>query len=198
FTFGFNESMGDSYWVRILQDFNVCIYPKAPEDAPRTGVNRTPHCELDWVYHMLEVTTELIPRFFPAYSVGGSFLSVVVDDVKGATRILEKGVSRFPDNWYIHYQAATHYMVEDGDKLRAAYLYDQAVKMGAPSWIVPLAAKLYDESGRTELAVFNLKQFIRMYPYDKFVEQAHKRLAELEKSLTPEQIKKLDELVEKA
>lgn len=196
FTFGFDEVMGDSHWVRVLQDSDVCVHPKAPKDAPRTGVDRIPHCELDWVYHMINVITELAPKFRFAYFFGGTILSVVVDDVKGATLIYEKAVARFPHDWQLSYHAATHIMVEVGDMYRAAYLYQKAVQNGGPKWVAALSAKLYDQAGRTELAVFNLKRLIKLYPYDKFVDQAKKRLAVLEKSLSYEQISKINRMIE--
>lgn len=190
FTFGFNELFSDSYWLRVIQDFDVCVYPKAPPDAPRTGLNRTPHCELDWAYHMLDVVTELTPRNYIPYAAGGTMLSVVLDDIKGATLIYEKGLARFPTDWQINFQAATHLMTEVGDFTQAAYYYNRAVEHGAPGWVAALSAKLYDRVGRTELALANLKAQLKRAPDEKFVEPIQKKIYELEMKLRAEREKK--------
>src|SRR5690606_25786631 len=123
FSFGLDEVLAHTHWVRVLPDADVCTDPKAEATAPRQGLNRTPHRELDWVYHMIHVTTELAPRFYFAYVFGGIVLSVTIDDVLGAKLIYEKGIARFPKDWHLAFSAATHLMTETSDVQSAAYLF---------------------------------------------------------------------------
>lgn len=196
FTFGQKETIADSYWLRTIQDFDVCVNPTAPPGAPRTGLNRQHHCTLDWAYHMLEVVTTLAPRNYVPYNAGGTMLSVVLDDIEGASRIYEKGLAAFPNDWELHFQAATHIMNEVGDLHKAAYYYNIAVQNGGPGWLAALSAKLFDKIGRTELAIVNLRAQLKRAPDEKFAEAVRRKLVELEDKLaaeTAEQRLKRDE-----
>jgi hypothetical protein len=44
------------------------------------------------LYQVLDETTDLDPAFFQAYTLGGSLLAIVRDDVHGARLLLEKGI----------------------------------------------------------------------------------------------------------
>jgi tetratricopeptide (TPR) repeat protein len=193
FTFGFNEVIADLYWLRAIQDFDVCVYPKAPKNAPRTGLNRTHHCEMDWGYRMLEVITTLAPRNYVTYNSGGVMLSVVLDDIKGATEIYNKGLQMFPNDWQLNFQGATHYLTEVGDLQKAAYHYNRAVQNGAPVWAAALSARLFDEIGRTELAIANLKAQLKRNSDDKFIDAVRRKLYELEDKLAHETVKQREQ-----
>jgi tetratricopeptide (TPR) repeat protein len=186
FTFGFNEIFSDTYWLRLIQDFDVCVNPTAPKDAPRTGLNRVHHCTMDWSYHMLDVVTTLTPRNYAPYLAGSSMLSVVLDDIDGATAIYKRGLAVFPNDWQLNFQGASHLMVEVGDFDLAAFYFNRAVQNGAPGWVAALSAKLFDKVGRTELAIANLKAQLKRAPDEKFADAIKHKLYELEAKLEDE------------
>lgn len=174
FTFGYNESISDALWLRLLQDFDVCDIesmrktdPAAAPAKPATiddKLNYDPAwlhadrerppslCKEGWVFKMLTAITEITPRWrLPHYS-GSVMLSVAVDDRVGATEMFEKALSRFPADYNILYAAAYHFMWEMKDNKRAADLLIKAAERGGPSWFYSLAGKLYSESGQAALA----------------------------------------------
>lgn len=141
-SFGYAEAIADSLWIRSLQDFDYCDQ----QIAERVCKNNS------WLYKMIDAITELSPKFRIAYAAGALALTVIITDVDGATKIFEKGVKEFPNDWPILYRAAYHYMYEVKDNKRAAELLIQAGQNGAPTWVFTLAGRLYSDAGHLELA----------------------------------------------
>lgn len=88
-------------------------------------------------------------------------LSVIVDDVEGATYLFEKAMRNFPDDWVIKTRAAYHYVFEVEDYSRGGQLYFEAAKLGAPNWMVLYASKLADKDGRKSVAYNMISQFLK-------------------------------------
>jgi hypothetical protein len=193
FTFGYQEVVADSMWLRVIQDFDTCgkalatdvsPVPSGPEAVEKARSQRVGRCENSWVYNMIDAITELAPRFQVPYSQGGVILSVAVDDVSGAGRIYEKGISQFPNEWQIAYKAAYHYLYEIGDRKKAADLLMTASKLPqAPYWLPILAARLYSKTGSAMLGKAVLEDFIEKNPDQADNEHVKKRMAEIERDL---------------
>jgi hypothetical protein len=147
FHFGYAETMADVLWIRVLQDFFVCDRPLDHFAATPKGV-----CENSWVFNMLDLITDLAPKFGMPYFYGATVLSVITNDREGARIIYEKGLKELPQAWDIAYRAAYHYLIELKNKERAAELLVQAGKNGAPGWVFSLAGRLYSEEGQAFLA----------------------------------------------
>ena len=141
-SFGFNESIADLLWIRSIQDFDYCDKPIAKNICRNDS----------WLFQMLDAVSNLSPHFRMVYATGGLALTVILSDIDGATKIFDKGVQAFPNDWPIVYRAAYHYLYELKDKKHAADLLIQAGKSGAPSWVFTLAGRLYSDSGELELA----------------------------------------------
>jgi len=142
FSFGYQEVIADSIWIRAIQDFDYCEQKKSENVC----------VDNSWLYKMLEAVTELSPKFRIPYAAGALALTVIISDIEGATKIFDKGVQRFPNDWTILYHAAYHYLYEVKDKKRAAELLIQAGQNGAPPWVFTLAGRLYSDAGHLELA----------------------------------------------
>lgn len=147
FHFGYAETMADVFWIRALQDFFIC--DRAIENLNHTATDK---CEQSWVFQMLDLVTDLAPKFGMPYYYGATVLSVIVNDPQGAKVIFDKGVRELPKAWDIAYRAAYHYLIELKDSDGAARLLVQAGENGAPAWVFSLAGRLYSEEGKTFLA----------------------------------------------
>lgn len=186
FTFGYNNTSADSYWIRLLQDFGVCEQkrggsPIDPETGARRGKNRTPECSLGWGYHMLNLITDLAPRFYVAAVNGPLILSVVADDIDGATLLYEKAIRLFPNDWGAHYYAGSHFLNEVEDSQRAIDLFKRAYSLGAPSWLPLLIARLQTREGRRDIAKSILLEFIKNAENNEHLkERAREKLKEIE------------------
>jgi hypothetical protein len=151
FTFGYIESMGDSWWLASIQNFTDCEQNRggssyAPSGA-RMGLNRTPACSFGWLYHAINLTIELIPRFYLAAANGPIALSVVVDDIDGASALFDKVIELYPYDWVILSRAASHFASEVEDRQKAAALFLRAARLGAPAWMALYASKLTSKEG---------------------------------------------------
>jgi hypothetical protein len=142
FTFGYHETMADLFWLRAIQDFDYCEKEIAHQNCIAKG----------WLFHVLNLATELSPKFVIPHSAGALALTVLVSDYAGATVIFDKAVARFPSSWKIAYNAGYHALYEEKDQAKAARLLEQAARNGAPSWVYSLASRLYTDAGKRELA----------------------------------------------
>lgn len=179
FHFGYNETMADVFWIRVVQDLSVC--EKAIDSI--AGSNAGVKCDRGWVFQMLDIITDLAPRFKMPYYYGATTLSVLVNDAQGAKIIFDKGVRQMPDSWDVLYRAAYHYMIELGDKETAAKLLIQAGKNGAPPWVFSLAGRLYTDQGKADLAKSVLLEILKADPEGPAAESIKARLKKIDDQL---------------
>jgi hypothetical protein len=191
FTFGFRESMADSFWLRWIQDSDNCqtylqpvehLNPKI-DSLDRTYSPRHKNCDNSWAYKMLDVVTKLAPKFKMPYLAGGISLSVLTEDYVGATIIFDRGLAAYPEDWSIAYRAAYHYLFDLKKPERAAELLIQAKANGAPSWLESLAARLYSEAGQIEMGISVLENYRKGVTEDQALKSIDKRISELRKKL---------------
>jgi hypothetical protein len=191
FTFGFRESMADGFWLRWIQDNDVCqTYLGAQPAQPiQGGVGAFPNprhkfCDNSWSFKMLDAVTRLAPRFKAPYEVGAIILSVMTEDYEGSKVIFDRGVENYPNDWVILYRAAYHFLFDRQDLPRAAELLTRAERNGGPFWLSLLAARILSKTGQFELGMAtlnNLKATIQDNPEQ--VAEVDKRIAELKRQM---------------
>lgn len=143
FHFGFNEPLADSLWIRSIQDFDYCEDQLAKNLCKGNG----------WLYKMLDAVTTLSPHFRMPYATGPLALSVIISDIEGATKLFDKAVIAFPNDWPILYRAGYHAMAEEKNNQKAADLLIRAAKNGGGEWFNSLAARLLVNAGKKDLAM---------------------------------------------
>lgn len=143
FSFGFQMSVADTIWIRAIQDFDYCETSLARHLCEGNG----------WLTQMLDTITNLAPDYQIVYRSGALALTVLVSDYEGATKIFDKGVKMYPKDFQLLYRAAYHAMIEEKNAPKAAELLIQAAKNGGNPWFYNLAARLYSDAGKKELAL---------------------------------------------
>ena len=176
FHFGFHYALADLFWMRSLQDFDFCESTGQQSKCRQSG----------WLFQMLDVITDLDPKFRVAYSAGGLALTVIISDVTGASRIFDKGVQAFPKNWPLLYRAAYHALYEERNFVKAADLMKQAGQNGGPDWVFELAGRLYTQSGQRELAERMLSEMDSSNLDEEMKEKMRQRFQEKIQSLNHE------------
>lgn len=176
FAFGYQEVIADTLWIRALQDFDYCD-SKIAENVCRNN---------SWLFQMLDSITNLSPNFRIPYAAGALALTVIITDVEGATKIFDKGVKAFPNDWPLLYRAAYHYLYEVNDKKRAAELLIAAGKNGAPTWVFSLAGRLYSDDGKIDLAKALMEQMIREKQEPWIIERVRKKIESIELAEKPD------------
>ena len=175
FTFGYNENLSDTLWMRVIQDFGYCEDRINPLDDT-SGFKDGKKCNQGWVYQMLDAISQITPKFRIIYTVGATTLSVLVDDKIGAAKIFERGVENYPNDWVVLYRAAYHNLIELNKPEYAAELLVRAGKNGAPVWVYSLAGKLYTEQGKALVAKTILEDAIKTHEGSKYVARLKERL----------------------
>lgn len=191
FHFGFNESMADSFWLRWIQDSDYCqVYGKeaekveSKEDRSEFAYSpRHKNCDGSWAYKMLDLVTRLAPKFLMPYTAGAITLSVLIEDFEGASRIFERGLEEYPNDWQLAYRASYHYLFDRKDFPRAAALLNKAQSLGGPAWLSSLASRLYSKSGQLELGLSTLTVYRETLSDEKTIKEVDKRIAEMKREL---------------
>ena len=179
FTFGYDEVMADSFWLRLIQDFHICENAKDGIAHTADRKSTEPMCRQGWVYKMLDAITDLSPLWRLPYATGATMLSIVVDDREGATQLFDKGLKQFPFDYNLNYRAAYHYLWEEKQPEKAAPLLLRAAQAGGPAWMYSLAGKLYSEEGKLDLAIEVMEQGLKDRKNEKSADRIEKRLTEL-------------------
>lgn len=168
FSFGYADYYADILWLRLIQDIDFC------EKGKRK-------CSEAWAYKMLNTITDLSPKFRSAYASGSLALSVLVDDIKGASKIFRKAVKAFPDDWQILYISAYHFLLEEKNNALAAPLLQKAARLGGPPWLYSLASKLYKKENALLLGIVSLEAYLKTLKTKKNIKKVKKRLDVLKK-----------------
>lgn len=166
FSFGFQSVIADNLWIRTIQDFDYCEKEVSKSRCQRNS----------WLYLMLDAITNLSPDFKAAYVDGGVALSVVISDAEGATKIYEKGLRIFSDDFALLYRAGLHAYYDEKNLKKAADLYLKAARLQGlqGTWLYSLASRLYTDAGQKEVAY---KLYVQMK--DEGLDEAYlKRMRE--------------------
>lgn len=167
YSIGMRYQLSDVFWIRSLQDLDYCEKMLAKNSCRGQS----------WVFKMLEAVTNLDENYYMAYAVGGLALTVLVSDYEGASRIFDKGVRQFPDDWQLLYRAGYHVLYEEKNFLKAADLFKRAGEKGAPSWTISLGKRLDTKSGRLEVAERLLADLERRKEEQNLIESLKEKIA---------------------
>ena len=183
FAFGYSDLIADVFWLRSVQDFDFCGKHLQAQEFDKGLGRELTVCHEGWIFQMLDAVTRLAPRYRIAYTRGAIALSVIVSDKLGATKLFDRGRSVFPTDWYVQYCASYHYQFEVNDDLKAAEALQAAANNGGPNWVILLAAKLYNNTNKSEFGLQALEQFYGKDPFDQWPIRAQERWRELEAKL---------------
>lgn len=164
--FGHQYLMSDLFWIRAIQDFDYCESPIGKNLCRGNS----------WLSQTLDLVVTLDPDFRMAYSAGGMALSVVISDIQGASRLFDRGLNAFPQDWILHYKAAYHSLYEEKDPEKAAQRMQIAAKLGAPDWVYALAGRLYTEAGKKELAAKVLEEATALGLSEKILNRIREKM----------------------
>lgn len=107
-----------------------------------------------WMFLRFNTISFLEPKFYENYAFGGVYLSIVKDDLPGASVIYDKGLSIYPNDYSLLKDAGFHYYFEVGDYKKALPIYKKLVQINLPSpQIVSTLARLESNIGKKEDAL---------------------------------------------
>jgi len=130
-----------------------------------------------WLYHLLDLSTDLDPRYYDVYWYGSSILP----SVKESINFLEKARIHFPHDWKIPEMIGFYHHFYLKDYLSAARYYDIASRLpGHPPYVPSLAGRFYNQAGDSDSAIKVLKNFHDTCNKKDLKEDFAKRIRQLE------------------
>ena len=176
---GHIEAVADLVWVKAVLYFGEKITARAKQTYLRRYV---------------DTVIQLNPRFRRVYHWAGAVMiyntrRITNDSVWDSIHYLKKGHERFPRNWRILFSLASNYLYELkttnpvlSDKWRrigADYLWKAANLGGGPAYLHSLAAKVWSEQGRFEVAHKRLREVYLNTENPKIRESVRRRIEHL-------------------
>jgi tetratricopeptide (TPR) repeat protein len=117
--------------------------------------------DMQWFYNNILVITDMDPYFEDPYYFGNALLTWEVGMYKHANALLEKGVRARTWDWQLPFYLGFNnfYFLNDSEG-GAAFIKIAAQRPGAPSFLPTLAARLYQQGQKTEIAIAFLQGVI--------------------------------------
>jgi len=140
---GYTGLLADIYWTRAVQYFG---------QQHHSGSS-----DFRLLAPLLEVTTELDPKLFPAYEFGANFLAPKPPNGAGlpgsALALMKYGIAHNPDQWRLYYNLGFLYYTELKDYAKAADAFEQGAKLPVTNAFMPiLAARMAQHAGEFDTA----------------------------------------------
>jgi hypothetical protein len=162
---GYHHLAADLLWLRLVQ-----VVGKR---------SNTAH-EYEWLYHALDVITDLDPQYDYAYQVGGIVLSHLAQRIDLSNKLLQKGLEPNPTVWQIPFYIGFNYYFYLHDPDNAADYIARASRLpGRPPYLPLLATQLYAEGGNPETALNFLMAIRSQAPEGWIKEQLETRIMEV-------------------
>lgn len=125
---GYDQFAADLIWLKAVQHL---------------GAIRQSKGGYAWAYHVVDVVTDLDPKFLAAYLASGSILGVWAGLHYESIEILRKGMRENPDVWQLPFYIGYDYFYELCDPAKAAPYFQAAARLpGAPPYLPSLAARM--------------------------------------------------------
>lgn len=166
---GFDAVVADLYWVGAVHYF---------------GERKNQRVCYGELANYIKLVNALAPDFKSAYRFGGMAIPCNRGDrwlnVEQACDVLERGLERFPDEWFFRLMLAYDYAAylgrfrEAGDQLRRA-----ALQPGAPKYLASLATRMYATQGDLEGATLIAQEILRNTRDDEVREAMERRINEI-------------------
>ena len=162
---GYHHLGADLLWLRLVQ-----VVGKR---------SNTAH-EYEWLYHALDVITDLDPQYDYAYQVGGIVLTHLANRPDLSNKLLAKGLEPNPTVWQIPFYIGFNYYFYLHDPGYAAEYIARASRIpGPPPFMALLATQLYAEAGNPDTALNFLMAIRHQAPEGWIKEQLETRIKEV-------------------
>lgn len=156
FHLGFKRLQSSVIWISTIIESDVEHYKKRDLNS--------------WMFLRFSTISVLEPRFYENYSFGGIYLSVVKDDLEGASVIYQKGLAQYPNDFKLLRDSSYHFFYE-AKNFDKAYEISQKIKHLYPEkkYLLGMITKLEAENGRLEDALKGLDHYQLDYPVGNII-----------------------------
>lgn len=143
FSLGNKRLLSDLIWVQTLMESDQ-------EHYKEKDLN-------NWMFLRFDTISKLDPNFYQNYLYGGQFLSIIKDDLPGASIIFERGLQRFPNDYDLNYYTGLMYYFEMGDAEKGIKYLEKIIdNPRTPTFFPSIINKLKIETGEDPATVYQL------------------------------------------
>lgn len=136
---GFDELLADFLWIKAVTYF---------------GGHYLTDKQYDWLYHILDITTTLDPRFEYVYEFGGTILSLEANQIKESVVLLKKGMEHHPTAWRLPFLLGfIHFYYLNDFETAGHYISKASLLPGRPDFLPALAARFYTKANKPQIAI---------------------------------------------
>jgi len=163
---GLTNFLADFFWVKTLLESDIEHYKKDDLNS--------------WMYLRFKSIAHLDPWFYTNYIYGAIYLSVIKDDIKGASEFIQEGLKYYPEDKTLNQFCLFHFTSEEpnpavADKCLKAILNNPQV----PDFFKMMLINFYKKNNQKELAINLIDQMLQ----DVKDESTKKRLLEKKEAL---------------
>ena len=108
---GLKRLMSSALWVSTIIESDIDHYKNKDLNS--------------WMFLRFNTISNLEPLFYENYAFGGPYLSIIKDDLKGASLIYDKGLRYYPDDFSLLRDSGFHYYFEANDDEKALRSYSK-------------------------------------------------------------------------
>lgn len=98
---GNKRTISSVLWVQTLMESDAEHYQKQNNS--------------NWMFLRFDTISSLDPLFYQNYLWGGTYLSVIKNDMIGASNIFDQGLKYYPDDYELNYRQGFNYYFELGE-----------------------------------------------------------------------------------
>lgn len=133
-----------------------------------------------YLAHLLDVITDLSPKWDIPYYFGATLLPIEADSAEEGYYIIDKGIREFPDDWHLWFFKGYYQWQIDNDLTNAAETLQHASSLhGAPSYLARLPATLATRTGQRELAIRFIHESLKQVKDEKQKQVLLEKLQEM-------------------
>ncbi|HET9951057.1 MAG TPA: hypothetical protein VFS09_04610 [Candidatus Eisenbacteria bacterium] len=141
---GYETVAADLAWLRGIQYY---------------GEHRLSDQRYDMIGHVMEIVSELDPRFIQPYVFGGFTLAQELKQPERGLALLERGMRANPGNWRLAFEVGFLHYVCRHDYAAAGRYFALASRMpDCPDYVARFAAWSNQRAGNTEMAILLWKR----------------------------------------
>lgn len=155
FNLGFRRLGSSFLWISTIIESDIDHYKKKDLNS--------------WMFLRFNSISELEPKFYENYSFGGMYLSIIKDDLPGASLLYNKGLRYYGDDFSLLRDAGFHFYFEAKDYKRAYEITQTAKKYHPKKFaLMGMTTRLEAENGKLEDALSTLNTYQKIYPRGTF------------------------------
>jgi lipoprotein NlpI len=148
FHLGLKRMLSSVLWTKTLLDSDEAHYKNDDLNS--------------WMYLRFNTMINLDPKFYEVYYFGGIYLSVIKDDDLGAKNIYDKGLTFYPEDIKLRFNAGFHYYYELKQTSQALEILKPLIdEPNLPFYARSLISSLASKEQNTKLALYVLRRTLK-------------------------------------